>query len=126
MDVPASTASLKDAAWICKVSAVIISGMTVLIFRHPGHFPVAYAQAISTLTLSVIPNRWLVLTRTSFAVSLLLALIPLRVFIGARIPNDVVWIVWGLFVAFCAFGLLPLSLALSYVRLRRGEMVTYA
>jgi hypothetical protein len=126
MDVAGTTLSLKDAAWICKILAVVISGMTVLTFRHPGHFPVAFAQAVLMFSLAIIPNRWLVSTRTSFGFSLLLTLIPLRVFIGARYPDNLAWLGLGVFVAFCLFGFLPLSLVLSHVRRLRGEKVTYA
>jgi hypothetical protein len=106
--------------------AIVISGVVLLVSRHPGHFPVASAQAVLILTLSVIPNRCFVFSRVSPGISLLLALIPFRVFIGANYPSDILWIGLGLFMAFCLFGFLPLSLVLSYVRLVQGEKVTYA
>jgi hypothetical protein len=78
--------------------------------------------------LSLLPNRWLVFSRASFFIFLLLALLPLDVFFSYSVFKDVNvgLVALGLLMSFGLFAPLPLSLIVSRIRVTRGEDFTYA
>ncbi len=77
--------------------------------------------------LSIIPNRWLVFSRSSFWVFLILAVLPLNVFLRADFTHvDILTLLACLPVAVVLFAPLPLSLIFSRIRLCRGEKLIYA
>jgi hypothetical protein len=78
--------------------------------------------------LSIVPNRWLVFSRSSFCVFLTLALLPLLdVFIPPRdfTQIDFFTLTACLLVGVFLFAPLPLSLIFSRIRFCRGEKFLY-
>ena len=122
--------SLKQPAIICKVLSFLISVVVGLWLLPPrwGVNTISDVQAIVLAILSLIPNRWLVSSRISFVVFLLIALFPFGVYfsVSAYKGASVVLILVGLFFAICIFAPLPMSLVLSRIRLQKGETFTYA
>jgi hypothetical protein len=77
--------------------------------------------------LSIIPNRWLVFSRSSFSFFLILTLLPLDIFLPADFMHvDIFTLMAGLLVAVVMFAPLPLSLIFSRIRFCRGEKLMYA
>jgi hypothetical protein len=125
-----SNQSLKVLSLACKILAVfftVIVGLWILPPRW-GVNPVADVQAVMLAVLSLVPNRWLVFSRISFVIFLLIALFPFHVFLLISVFRgvDVGMVAVGLFVAFCMFAPLPLSLIFSRMRYQRGVRFTYA
>ena len=73
---------LKWATWVCKIVA-IVGNVCVPLILHPrwGLNRIADVQLVSLAVLSLIPNRWLVFSRISFVMFLLLTLFPFRIFL---------------------------------------------
>jgi hypothetical protein len=117
-------------AWACKVLAVVGSVVVPLWVLHPrwGVNPIADAQIVGLAVLSLIPNRWLVFSRISFVIFLLLTLFPFRVFfqIATFGDLDLGSAIGGTIVVSFFFVPLPLSLVLSRMRFLRGEEFWYA
>ena len=77
--------------------------------------------------LSLIPNRWLVFSRISFVIFLLLTLFPFNIFLHISAYRDLDFgSVAAMIIGVMLFAPLPLSLVLSRMRLRRGNKFTYA
>jgi hypothetical protein len=75
----------------------------------------------------VIPNRWLVFSRISFALFLLLALLPFDAFFRVASYRDLdVASVTAMIIVVFFVAPLPLSLTLSQVRFQKGDKFTYA
>ena len=97
----------------------------------PAYIHWIYLQIIGMFVLfllAVLPNRWLVSSRIIFVVSLLIALIPLC---GAIIANIYLLVAkWSMESELMILAILsaiwPLSLILSFIRLRKGEKIFYA
>lgn len=120
--------SLKSLAWACKVLAVIGSVVVPLIL-HPrwGVNRIADVQLIGSAVLSLIPNRWLVFSRISFLISLLLSLFPFRDYFDISAYRDLdLGSVTAMIIGVLFFAPLPLSLVLSRMRFQRGDEFTYA
>jgi len=120
--------SLKSLAWTCKVLAILVNvGGPLILHPRWGVNRIADVQLVGLAVLSVIPNHWLVFSRISFAAFLLLALLPFDPFFhvssyrGLDVASVTAMVIVVFFVA-----PLPLSLALSRVRLKRGDKFTYA
>jgi hypothetical protein len=125
-----SNESLKTLSWACKILAVfftVIIGLWILPPRW-GFNPVADVQSVMLGILSLVPNRWLVFSRMSFVVFLIMALFPFHVLLSFAVfrGTDVVSMAVELFVAFCMFAPLPFSLVLSRIRFIRGVRFMYA
>jgi len=122
--------SLKSFAWACKVLAIVGSVVVPLWILHPrwGVNRIADLQTIGLAVLSLIPNRWLAFSRTSFVTFLLLMLFPFRDFfrISTFSDLDLGSVLGGTIVLSFFFVPLPLSLVLSRVRFLRGDKFTYA
>jgi hypothetical protein len=119
---------LKWATWVCKIVA-IVGNVCVPLILHPrwGLNRIADVQLVSLAVLSLIPNRWLVFSRISFVIFLLLTLFPFRIFLeSSAYRNFDMQSVAGMIFAVLFFAPLPLSLVLSQMRLRRGTKFTYA
>jgi hypothetical protein len=73
--------SLKSLAWVCKGLA-IAGSVVVPLLLHPrwGVNRIADVQLIGLADLSLIPNRWLVFSRASFVLFLLLTLFPFHIY----------------------------------------------
>jgi hypothetical protein len=130
LDGPAtSSLSLRSLAWMCKVLAIFISVVVPLfIFRGRGGVsPIADAQIVGIAVLSLIPNRWLVFSRISFAAFLLFALFPfnflfdISVYRNLDLPSVI-----AIFIVVFFLAPLPLSLVLSRMRFRRGDKFIFA
>src|SRR6266403_2668655 len=129
MDITAMTyPSLKSSAWACKIIAIFESvGMPLILHPRWGVNRIADVQLIGLAVLSLIPNRWLVFSRASFVLFLLLTLFPYNVFFHTSVFRDfdrgslIAMIIGVLF-----FAPLPLSLVLSRMRFLRGDKFTYA
>jgi hypothetical protein len=120
--------SLKTLAWACKVLAMIGSVVVPLIL-HPrwGVNRIADVQLLGLAILSLIPNRWLVFSRMSFVIFLLLALFPFRIYFESSAYRDLdPGAVIAMIVGVLFFAPLPLSLLLSRMRFQRGDKFTYA
>jgi|SRR5580692_3142570 hypothetical protein len=120
--------SLKLAAWVCKTVAIVDSVVLPLIL-HPrwGVNRIADVQLVGLTVLSLIPNRWLLFSRISFVIFLLLTLFPFRIFLHISAYRDFdLESVTAMIFAVLLFAPLPLSLMLSRMRLRRGAKFTYA
>lgn len=82
--------------------------------------------------LAVVPNRWLVFSRTAFVLSLAIALLPFGVVLVhdwfsdpfMSVSNYLDFGAWAF--AICIFGPLPLAIILSFWRKQKGGKVTYA
>src|SRR5260370_23040659 len=81
--------SLKSLAWTCKILAVVDCVLLPLIL-HPrwGVSRIADVQLIGFAVLSLIPNRWLVISRISFVIFLLRTLFPFRLFLHTSAYRD--------------------------------------
>jgi hypothetical protein len=113
----------------CKLLAIVSSVVVPLWIFHPrwGLNPVADGQLVGLAVLSLIPNRWLVFTRFTFAVFLLLSLFPFRVFFHLYAYKGLgTESVVGVTVGSLFFAPLPLSLVLSRIRFLRGDKFTFA
>jgi hypothetical protein len=120
---------LKSLALACKALAIVTSVVLPMLVGHRwGINPVADVQLVGLAVLSLIPNSWLVFSRTTFFIFLLLTLFPFRVFFHVSVFKDVDLglVLPGIFVAGFLFVPLPLSLVLSRIRFRRGDRFTYA
>jgi hypothetical protein len=120
--------SLKLPAWVCKILAIAGSVVVPLIL-HPrwGVNRIADVQLVGLTVLSLIPNRWLVFSRISFDIFLLLSFFPFRIFFHISAYRDFdLRSVTAMIIAVLFFAPLPLSLVLSRMRLQRGEKFTYA
>ena len=121
--------SLKLLALACKTLAIPVSvGIPLILRPRWGVNPIADVQLVGLAVLSLIPNRWLVVSRIPFVIFLLLTLFPFRVFLHLSAYKGADWglVVAGIVVASIVFGPLPLSLVLSRMRFRRGDRFTYA
>jgi hypothetical protein len=124
-----STQSLQSLALASKALAIIVSVVLPMLFGHRwGVNSVADVQVVALAILSLIPNRWLVFSRITFIVFLLLMLVPFRVFfhLSAFKGVDLGLALPSILVAVFLFIPLPLSLVLSRIRFHRGERFTYA
>jgi hypothetical protein len=84
-------------------------------------------ELIALAVLSLIPNRWVVFSRTSFATFLLLTLFPLNMFLHISAYRHLdLESVTAMIVVIFFFAPLPVSLVLSRMRLQRGDRFTYA
>jgi len=120
--------SLKSSAWACKIIAIFESVVIPLIL-HPrwGVNRIADVQLIGLAVLSLIPNRWLVFSRASFVLFLLLTLFPYNVFFHTSVFRDFdLGSLIAMIIGVLFFAPLPLSLALSRMRFLRGDKFTYA
>jgi hypothetical protein len=85
------------------------------------------AEWLAQALLAMLPNRWLVSLRITFAAALLIALIPLFGIFYNMFSSDMDWSDrLMLMIPVVLFTPLPLSLILSFARLRKGEKVFYA
>jgi hypothetical protein len=123
-----SNQSLKLLAWACKVLAIVGSVVVPLILRpHWGINRIADVQLIGLAVLSLIPNRWLVFSRISFVIFLLLALFPFRDYFHISAYRDLdPASVTAMIIGALFFAPLPLSLVLSRMRFQRGDKLIYA
>ena len=123
-----SNQSLKTLALACKALAIVVSVVVPMLFGHRwGTNRIADIQLVGLAVLSLIPNLWLVFSRITFVLFLLLTLFPLRVFFHASAFKGVdLGLVAGIFAAIFLFVPLPLSLVLSRIRFQRGDRFTYA
>jgi hypothetical protein len=120
---------LKSVALAWKTLAVITSVVLPMILRPRwGVNPIADVQLVGLAVLSLIPNRWLVSSRITFVIFLLLTLFPFHVFfhVAAFKGVDLGLALPGIFMAVFLFVPLPLSLILSRVRYQRGDRFGYA
>jgi hypothetical protein len=120
--------SLKLPAWVCKILAIAGSVVAPLIL-HPrwGVNRISDVQLVDLAVLSLIPNRWLVFSQTSFVIFLLLTLFPFRIFFHISAYRDFdLGSVAAMIIAILFFAPLPLSLVLSRMRLQRGDNFMYA
>ncbi len=120
--------SLKLAAWVCKILAIVGSvGLPLILHPRWGVNRIADVQLVGLAVLSLIPNRWLVFSRISFVIFLLLTLFPFGIFLHISAYRDLDFgSVAAMIIAVFLFAQLPLSLVLSRMRLRRGNKFTYA
>lgn len=130
-------------AWLCKITAIVFclyaarAGIELdvfslqgsqsayrdapedwgtPVFKHRTYLEIA--ELTTLVVLAVLPNRWLVFSKVSFTVSLLVALIPFYPAMG--------WLTQWSDLPFMAFLVpLPLSLVLSFWRQRKGEKIGY-
>jgi hypothetical protein len=119
-----SNQSLKQLALTFKILAIFVSVVIGLWLLHPrwGVNRVADVQLVGLAVLSLIPNRWLVFSRTSFVLFLLLTLFPFEIFFHISAYRDFDWrSIIVMPMAFFVYGPLPLSLILSRIRFKRGE-----
>ena len=124
-----SNQSLKYLALSCKIFAIIGSVVLPMLLGHRWAVnPVADVQLVALAVLSLIPNRWLVSSRISFVIFLLLTLFPFHVFFHVAAFNgiDLGLVLPGILMAVFLFAPLPLSLVLSRMRNQRGDRFTYA
>jgi len=79
--------------------------------------------------LSALPNRWLVSRRPVFWMVLIFTLVPMANFLAAlskiHEASDLLWAFFGAIVLSPLLIFLPVSLALSFWRHKKGERVTY-
>ena len=121
--------SLKSLAWACKIIAIFISVVVGLWLLHPrwGVSRIADVQLIGMAVLSLIPNRWLVFSRLSFVLFLLLTLFPFRVFFHISAFRDLdLGSVIAMIIAVFFFVPLPVSLVVSRMRFQSGDKFTFA
>jgi hypothetical protein len=121
--------TLKCLAIACKILAIVTCVVLPIIFRPRwGINRIADIQLVGLAALSLIPNRWLVFSRITFVLFLLLTLFPFRVFLHTSGFKgiDLGLVTAGIFVATFLFVPLPLSLILSRMRFQRGQKFTYA
>ena len=120
--------SLKLAAWVCKILGIVSSvGLPPILHPRWGVNRIADVQLVGLAVLSLIPNRWIVFSRISFVIFLLLALFPFGIFLHISAYRDLDFgSVAAMIIGVLLFAPLPLSLVLSRMRLRRGNKFTYA
>ena len=130
---------LYPLAFVSKIFAVIISlfvGAQMLLANvmnlHVFTLYVIFRLAceLVLVLVALVPNRWLVGSPAAFRISLAVSvLLPLAGLIHDSWPNTLALLILNpsalLFVA-VIYGLLPLSLILSFWRSQKGEEVTYA
>lgn len=124
-----SNQSLKSLALACKTLAIVVSVVVPMLLGHRwGVNRIADIQLVGLALLSLIPNRWLVVSQITFVIFLLVTLFPIRVFFDVSAFKDVDMgsLLPGIFMAVFLFIPLPLSLILSRMRLQRGVRFTYA
>ncbi|HEY5026828.1 MAG TPA: hypothetical protein VIK39_00340 [Candidatus Angelobacter sp.] len=124
-----SNQGLKSLALACKALAIATSVVLPMLVGHRwGINPIADVQVVGLAILSLTPNRWLVFSRITFVVFLLLTLFPFRVFfhVSAFKGVDLGVILPGILLAGFLFVPLPLSLVLSRKRVQRGDRFMYA
>jgi hypothetical protein len=135
---------LKTFTWLCKIAAIVFCLYAALagieldiadLHGNGGHWRdpapddwgtpafklrtyLEIAELITLAVLAILPNRWLVFSRTVFAVSLLIALIPFYQF--GR-PTEWQSLIFDLLF----LAPLPLSIILSFARYRKGENIGY-
>lgn len=96
-------------------------------YVHRTYFRIAEVALLSLLAL--MPNGILTSSRTAFAISLALALVPFRIFFATQFSFRGIGEL--LLAGFAVAGMLgmltplPLSIIFSFVRRRRGETVRY-
>ena len=130
---------LKILAWLCKIAAILFWSLEALVkigfdvanslgsagLGTPGSFQGTYFEIAimsALFVLAILPNRWLVFSPIAFVISLLISLIPFYPLLSSmRVLSDLSWM--APLIIF--FGLLPLSLILSFWRRRKGEKVGY-
>lgn len=120
---------LKWLARLCKTLAVFISVVLGLLIFPPrwNVSAVADAWVVCMAVLALVPNRWLVSSRISFVIVLLPTLVPFRGFFEISNYRDFdLPSVIAIFIDFSFLAPLPLSFALSRIRLQRGDKFTYA
>ncbi|HXC37186.1 MAG TPA: hypothetical protein VNV43_15020 [Candidatus Acidoferrales bacterium] len=139
--------SQRELALICKVLAVIIWVGEALIKSnwdiHEMHMLQGWGKtpniqgtyleilALSGIALfSAAPNRWLVFSPIAFCISLSIAVFPFFfvVFKNLSGPFNTVGVVFSpanSIAMILIFGPLPLSLAMSFLRQRGGEKISY-
>jgi|ERR1700761_455960 hypothetical protein len=122
--------SLKLLAYAFKLFAIFVSVVVPLwIFPAPwGAYPAATAQTLGLVILALVPNRCCVFSRTSFVISLLLALFPFRVAFQLSAYKGATFgeVTAGLLMACILFLPLPVSFILSRERYQRGEKFIFA
>jgi len=123
---------LKWLALAGKMWAIAVWVLVPCIFQDWHHYDEHHAiylvQNSILAVVSLLPNRWLVFSRPSFFIFLLLALLPLDVFHSYSVFRgvDVGLVALGFLMSLCLFAPLPLSLFFSRIRFRRGAEFTYA
>jgi hypothetical protein len=107
----------------------IIGSVLVPLILHPrwGVNRVADVQLVGLAVLSLIPNCWLVFSRISFVIFLLLASFPFRIYFDAAAYSNLdLASVTAMIMGVLFFAPLPLSLVLSRMRFQRGDKFIYA
>jgi hypothetical protein len=135
---------LKVFAWLCKIAAIVFWLVEAAVkidfdisnLRESSHWSgedwgtptyehriyLEIATLIALAVLAVLPNRWLVFSSVTFAIALLIALIPFCQIFGSLTEwSDLLWMM----PLMSLFALLPLSLILSFWRQRKGEKIGY-
>jgi hypothetical protein len=99
-----------------------------ILHRRWGVNPIVNAEFVGLAALSLIPNRWLVFSRISFLIFLILALIPFHIFFESSTFRglDLGSVIGGAIVVSFFFLSLPLSLILSRMRFIRGDKFIFA
>jgi hypothetical protein len=112
---------------ILSVFFTVVIGLWILPHRW-GVNPVADIQSVLLAVLSLVPNRWLVCSRVSFIVFLLVTLFPFHVLFPVSVFTgvDAGSMAVSMFMVVCLFAPLPLSLIFSRTRFQRGEKFVYA
>jgi hypothetical protein len=122
--------SLKLPALAFKTLAIVVSVVVPLWIFRPrwGVSMIADVQIVGLAILALIPNRWLVFSRVSFVVFLLLTLFPFHGFLefSSYRGVDPGLVAVGTLVASFIYVPLPLSLVLSRIRYQRGDKFTFA
>jgi hypothetical protein len=122
--------SLKSLALACKILGIVVSVVIPVLIFHPrwGVSLIADVQIVGLAVLALIPNRWLVFSRISFAISLLLTLFPFHDLLRASVYRGVGPGIAGvgILVATLLYAPLPLSLVLSRMRLQKGDRFAFA
>src|SRR5262249_51876497 len=94
---------------------------------HWVRHPVADVQIVLLGLLSLIPNRWLVVSRVSLGISLVLAIYPLHIFLqSANFRDFDISLIVSMIVALCFMIPLPVCLVLSRIRYQRGAKFLFA
>jgi hypothetical protein len=120
---------LKSLSWTCKILAIFVSAVIPLWIFRPrwGVNPTDDVQIVVLAVLSLLPNRWLVFSRISFLIFLLLTLFPFRGFFHIAVFRSLdLGSVIAIFIDLFFLAPLPLSLVLSRMRFQRGDKFTYA
>jgi hypothetical protein len=117
--------NLTASAWACKLLSIAVSVVLPWMIGHHGVF--TYPQTAVLAALALIPNRWLVFSRISFVIFVLITLFPFfDILLHSTYKDaDVLADLPAIFVVVCLFGPLPLSLVFSRLRYNRGEKFMY-